>query len=197
MAATTLQPPTTQYMTSIDRAVREENFYALIRRWQYAKAGVMDDAKFMQRWFPGQRELLSTLSVLSDSEALHISDCGIPLFSIRLPHLGTNDSVYTRPETPTPMENEAAEEVFMALMARSDALRVASISAVTLYDMPKSAVSYLNTNNARKLRCVSYDQSVMLVPSVADEYFVLAATSQMPAPAQTVLASTTRRQRSL
>lgn len=156
----------------------------------------MEDPKIMQRWFPGQRELCNILSVLTLDQVEDMADCGLPLFNLRLP-LGINDSFLKQTVPADAFEAEAHQEVFLALVARLDSLRTSPSSLSMLYDMNSAQANFIGRHSSRELHCLAGDPSVVLVPAVTDEYFVLSAAEKMTARERTVLASTTRRQRPL
>ena len=183
-----------RHLTTVDRGIREENLNALLRRWTHAQQGYMDDAKVMQRWFPGQRELMCILSAISIEQCEELADCSLPLFTLRLP-AGLNEACYKPADATSGFEKEAYEEVFIALMTRLDGLRTQPDSMPMLYDMGNTLANSLGRLSTRQLLSLSSDPSVHLAPAVTDEYFVLSAVEKLNGRERTVLASTTRRQR--
>lgn len=196
MASTTtaVHPANKKHLTTVDKGIRDENMHALARRWKLAQSGLMDDSKMMQTWFPGQQDLFDILSVLTHEQVMRIADCSLPLFSLRLP-LGMNDCIF-KPYVPKdPFEAEAHEEVFLALVSRLDGLRTSPTSLAVLYDMSPSVANFLNRHSARELHAIAGDRAVVLAPLVADEFFMLASAENMTSRERTVLAGTTRRQK--
>jgi hypothetical protein len=186
-----------KHLTTVDRAVREENMHALFRRWTYAQQDFSDDAKVMGRWFPAQRELFNILSVVDIDQVEEMADCNLPLFTLRLP-IAFNEMVYQAPAAfgqPGQFEIDAHEEAFLALTSRLDSFRTDPTSLGHLYDMPAPQAHALGRMSSRQLHVLAGDPSINLVPLVSDEYFVLTATEQLTARQRTVLASTTRRSR--
>jgi hypothetical protein len=182
------------YLPTVDRSIRDENRHALLRRWRFSQSALADNVRLSQQWFPGQRTVLEVLSVLSEHEVQDLADCGLPLFAVRTPVATPNGSVNSQ-EPKDALHAEAIEEVFMALMSRLDSLRTSHTQAAMLYDLQASQASLISRHSPRELHAVACDPAVVLLPSVSDEYFLIAATSPMSYRKRTVLACTSRRKR--
>lgn len=184
------------YLPTVDRSIRDENRSALLRRWYFVASDLANDNRICQQWFPGQRTLLEVLSVLSKEEVFELAECGLPLFSIRTPMVAQND-VFETHEPKNAFQAEAIEEVFMALISRLDGLRTSHTQAVMLYDLQPAQASLISRHSPRELHAIATDPAVLLLPTVADEYFVIASTSHMTFRERTVLAGTVRRKRAM
>ena len=183
-------------LPTVDRSIRDENKCALVRRWTFAKSELANDIRVCQQWFPGQRTLLDVLSVLSQEEAIKLADCGLPLFSIRTP-IAAQNSEFENHKPKDAFHAEAIEEVFMALISRLDGLRTSHTQAAMLYDLQPTQASFISRHSPRDLHVVAINPSVVLLPNVADEYFVISSASHMTFRERTVLASTSRRKRAM
>lgn len=182
------------HLPTVDRSIRDENVNALLRRWKLACSDSIDDPRVMNRWFPAQRELFSLLSVLSESQVHQLGDCGVPLFSLRLPSVA-NEAIFASSTPVTGFEAECHEEAFMALVTRLDGLRTSFTQAATLFDLTSGQANMISRHSPRELHSLAGDPAVLLIPAAADEYFIHAGMSEMTARERTVLAATTRRVR--
>lgn len=184
------------YLPTVDRSIQDENKSALLRRWAFASTELANDMRICQQWFPGQRALLEVLSVLSEEQVHELADCGLPLFSVRPPVAAQNDAFEShRPKDA--FQAEAIEEVFMALISRLDSLRTSPTQAAMLFDLPSAQASLISRHSPRELHVIATDPAVVLLPTVADEYFLIAATTPMTFRERTVLAGTARRKRAM
>ena len=180
-------------LPTVDRSIRDENASALLRRWEYALTNPLFDSSACQQWFPGQRPLLELLSVLSKDQVMDIADVGLPLFTVRTPvssEFSTNRSLVPARDL---LQQQAAEEVFIALMCRLDSLRTSVTQAQILYDLPPSHATFINRHGPVELRSIASDPSVVLLPSVAMEYFICASSKRIGSRERTVLACASRR----
>ena len=184
------------YLPTVDRSIRDENKCALLRRWSFATSELANDNRVCQQWFPGQRTLLEVLSVLSKEEVIELADCGLPLFSIRTP-MAAQNGVFESHKPKDAFQAEAIEEVFMALISRLDSLRTSHTQAVMLYDLQPAQASLISRHSPRELHVIATDPAVVLLPTGADEYFVIASASPMTFRERTVLAGTARRKRAM
>ena len=184
------------YLPTVDRSIQDENKSALLRRWAFASTDLANDIRICQQWFPGQRALLEVLSVLNEEQVHDLADCGLPLFSVRPPIAAQNDAFEShRPKDA--FQAEAIEEVFMALISRLDSLRTSPTQAAMLFDLPSAQASLISRHSPRELHVIATDPAVVLLPTVADEYFLIAATTPMTFRERTVLAGTARRKRAM
>lgn len=174
----------------------DENRSALLRRWSFTSTDMFNDTRICQQWFPGQRGVLDVLSVMDEAQVHEMADCRLPLFSVRAP-IAANDGVFTSHAPQSEFHVEASAEVFMALISRLDALRTSLTQAAMLYDLPTSQVSWISRHSLRELQAVASDPVAVLLPTVADEYFVIAATTPMTLRERTALAGTARRKRAM
>lgn len=186
------------YLPTVDRSIRDENTSACLRRWSYAVHDRGQDVwGQQQQWFPGQRALLEILSVMTRDDVLRIADCGLPLFTIRAPMVGASAGMpfeFISPQDA--MHAQATEESFVALLCRLDSMRTSATQAEILYDMPTAYAKFINRHGPHELYSIASDPSVVLLPAVADEYFLLSATTEnLSFRERTVLAGTSRRKR--
>lgn len=184
------------YLPTVDRSIRDENKSALLRRWSFAASELSNDIRVCQQWFPGQRTLLEVLSVLSEEEVVELAGCGLPLFSIRTP-LAAQNGVFESHKPRSALQAEAIDEVFMALISRLDSLRTSPTQAAMLYDLQSAQASLISRHSPRELSVIATDPVVVLLPAVADEYFLIASASGMTFRERTVLAGTARRKRAM
>lgn len=192
----TIVPVKRMYLPIVDRSIRDENKNALLRRWSFASSELANDIRVCQQWFPGQRALLEVLTVLSEDEVVELADCGLPLFSIRTP-MAAQNGVFESHKPKDAFQAEAVEEVFMALMSRLDSLRTSPTQASMLYDLQAAQASLISRHSPRELHVIATDPAVVLLPAVADEYFLIASTTPMTFRERTVLAGTARRKRAM
>ncbi len=183
-------------LPTVDRSIRDENASAILRRWSYAVNECADEGfSRQQQWFPGQRVLLEILSVMTRDRVLRMADCGLPLFTIRTPMVGSSSALpiqLIRPQDE--MHAQATQEAFVALMCRLDSLRTSATEAEILYDLPSAHANFINRHGPHELHSLASDPSVVLLPAVADEYFLLSATTQhLTLRERTVLAGAARR----
>ena len=190
------KPPKRMYLPIVDRSIQDENKSALLRRWNFVSTDLANDIRVRQQWFPGQRVLLEMLTVLNEEQVLELADCGLPLFSIRTPIAAQNDS-FDAHKPKDAFQAEAIEEVFMALISRLDCLRTSPTQATMLFDLPSAQASLISRHSPRELHMIATDPAVVLLPTVADEYFLIASTTQLTFKERTVLAGTASRKRAM
>lgn len=188
--------PQKMYLPTVERSILDENTFALVRRWRVATSDSIKDPRVMNRWFPGQRELFNILSVLNEDQVVHLADCGLPLFSLRLPSVA-NDGVFRRRSPSSAFEVECLEESALALITRLDALRTSHTQGCVLFDLNSAQANFISRHSPRELHAIASDHAVGLIPASTDEFFTLAAMSTLTLRELTVLAATTRRTRAL
>lgn len=173
-----ISPIKRMYLPTVDRSIRDENQSALMRRWVFAGTELANDIRIVQQCFPGQRTLLEVLSVLSEELVSELADCGLPLFSVRTP-LAAQDGTFEAHKPQNSFRAEAVEEVFMALISRLDALRTSPTQAAMLYDLQPAQASLIGRHNPRELHAMASDPAVVLLPTVSDDFFLIASTTAM------------------
>jgi hypothetical protein len=183
-------------LPTADRSIRDENKSALLRRWHFAHSEDANDISLCQAWFPGQRMLLDLLAVSSIEEAINLADTGLPLFTPRIP-MSLADKVFQSFPPTSAMHAEAIEEVFMAMVSRLDALRASPTQGALLYDLQPNQARLIARHNPRELHTISTDPSMLMIPAVSDEYFLIAGTTDLSFKERTVLAGTSRKKRAL
>ena len=183
-------------LPTADRSIREENKSALLRRWHFAHSDEAIDISLSQTWFPGQRLLLDLLAVSSIEEAIVLADTGLPLFTPRIP-ISLADKIFQSHPPQSAMHAESIEEVFMAMISRLDALRASPTQGALLYDLQPSQARLIARHNPRELHTISTDPSMLMIPAVADEYFLISGTTALSFKDRTVLSGTSRKKRAL
>lgn len=192
-ASVTMSPARLAVLTSMDRDIYEENRQLLERRWQLATSDALDSVKDLERFFPGQRELLDVLSVMDLEQVRVMADCGTPLFKINLPATPV-DVPYAAPEGKLdPIEEDCARETFIALLGRLDALRQGPVLARQVFDLSSSQSRYLERRSPREMQAMAHDPNLTLRPAVNMEYFYVAATHDLTTRDRTALSMTARR----
>ena len=186
----------TGHLPTLTRSVLAENRAALERRWEVARNTDLD-SRALNRWYPGQRQLLDLLAVLDSEELLRLADCGTPLFHVQL------RAGHIQPETCAGItltqatEIAAAEEAFLALSARLDAVRTALAQACVLYDLKGNEAAWISRFCPHELRMIAKDQSMVLKQSASYEYFAAAASRLgLKRHERTLLAAISRNKRS-
>lgn len=182
------------YLPTVDRSIRDENKSAILRRWAFSCTESANDNRVVQQYFPGQRTLLEVLSVLSEEQVHELADCGLPLFSVRTP-MAAQNGIFDVHKPKDSFQAEAIEEVFMALISRLDSLRTSPTQAAMLYDLQSAQASLISRHSPRELHAIASDPAVVLLPTVADDYFLIASTTSMTFRERTVLAGAARRKR--
>lgn len=192
-ASVTMSPARLAVLTSMDRDIFEENRQILERRWQLATSDALDEVKDLERYFPGQRELLDVLSVMDLDQVRVMADCGTPLFRVNLPATPV-DVPYVAPQGKLdPIEEECARETFIALLGRLDALRQGPVLARQVFDLSSSQSRYLERRSPREMQAMAHDPNLTLRPAVNMEYFYVAATHDLTTRDRTALSMTARR----
>lgn len=177
------------------RSVLIENRSALLRRWKLAQDGVLNDPRQVNRWFPGQRNLLELLEALDEEQVVRIADCGTPLFGLQLRCtdfvLGAYGSTAV---TPDRFEQESVHETFMALSARLDAVRTCNQTACVNFGLNHSEAGWLTNFCPPELMQLARDPSLVLYANSSYEYFISAAYKPgMDQCERTMLATMSRR----
>lgn len=188
-----LTGPKYQRMSTLDRCVLEENTQLLVRRWKYIRSGSLNDPREVARFFPGQRHLLDILSVVNEEKLIEIADASIPLFGLKLPPANIPNR-FTK-TNPTALERDTTSENFIALLVRLDGIRTSSAQAAVLYDLSPQQVNLIQHCTPSQLQSLADDPQVGLYPLASDQYFELAGLTEMTTQERTVLAATTRRNR--
>ena len=94
-------------------------------------------------------------------------------------------------------EIAAAEEAFLALSARLDAVRTALAQACVLYDLKGNEAAWISRFCPHELRMIAKDQSMVLKQSASYEYFAAAASRLgLKRHERTLLAAISRNKRS-
>lgn len=193
-AAKTIAEKTRQLPTA-DRSVRMENRSALLRRWRLLQAGALDDTRVVNRWFPGQRDLLDVLDVLSQDEVEQLADCGTPLFGLQLRCADFDLNACASYSIKEALEVDSVQESFLALSARLDSVRTSVQQACLIFNLSNSEANWLQKFCPQELQLLSRDPSMVLTTAVSKDYFIAAATRSMTAVEKTVLSSVSRRGR--
>jgi hypothetical protein len=192
-SSVTMSPARLAVLTSMDRDIFEENRQLLERRWQLATTDALDNIKDLERFFPGQRELLDILSVMDLEQVRVMADCGTPLFKINLPATPV-DVPYTAPEGKLDQtEEDCANEMFIALLGRLDALRQGGVLARQVFDLSNPQSRFLERRSPREMLAMARDPNLTLRPAVNIDYFYVAATHDLTTRDRTALSMTTRR----
>lgn len=184
-----------RHLPTPSRAVRIENRTALLRRWHLKRTGQLGDPRVVNRWFPGQRDLLEILEVLDLAEVERIADCGVPLFGLQLRCTDFILDVYDDRAPIDLFEQGAVHESFVALMARLDCVRTSLQQACLTFNLTYSEASWLQRYCAHELQALARDPSLQLTPLVSPEFFVAAATRTLTDVERTVLGCVSRRTR--
>ena len=125
-------PDRIRFLPTSSRSVRLENRSALLRRWRLAQAGLLSQPRAMARWFPSQRPLLELLAVLEETDVERVADCATPLFGLPLRCIELRLDPGSEYPCLEPLEQEAADECFLALGGRLDAIRTSLQQACIL-----------------------------------------------------------------
>jgi hypothetical protein len=175
------------------RSIRLENSSLLKRRWRLMQTGELDDPKVMNRLFPGQRQLLEILGVLTEDEVGRLADCGTPLYGLQF--RCTEYSLQACADYPLrdSLDIAAASESFLALAARLDAIRTSVQQACLIFNMTGNQASWLSRFCPQELHLLARDPSMVLTPVASTEYFRAAATRSLTSVERTVLGSISRR----
>lgn len=179
-------------LPNYSRSIRSENLKALARRWHIARSTELIDPRVIARWFPGQRNLLEMLAVISEEEVVRIADCNSPLFSLMI-----HDSL--QPGTSAclvqPGEFEAANrhEAFLALTVRLDSIRTAMDHACVQFDLTSSEANHIGRYEPHELWDISANPSLVMLPAASDQYFMAAATRDMTSSQRTLYMTMSKR----
>lgn len=183
----------TRHMPTADRSVRMENRTALLRRWRLVRSGALDDPRLVNRWFPGQRDLLDLLDVLGQEEVEQLADCGTPLFGPQLRCTEYNLEACASYSIANGLEADSVQESFLALSARLDSVRTSLQQACLIFNLATSEANWLQKYCPQELQLLSRDPSMVLTMAVSKDYFTAAATRSLTAVEKTVLSSVSRR----
>lgn len=177
---------------TLQRSVLSENRALLLRRWKLVKAGLLDDSKAIDRWFPGQRDLLELLAVADEAHVLDMAACTIPLFSVTLP-IGLEPGLFLSKHAETELEAENFEEIFLALSVRLDALRLATPQAAVIFGLTNQEVTRTSRFGPHELHALAKDPMMHMYQVAGDSYFTSVMTKQMTESEKTMLATVSRR----
>ncbi len=184
-----------RHLPTADRSVRLENRSALLRRWSLLRSGALDDPRLLNRWFPGQRDLLDVLHALTREEVEQLADCGTPLFGLQFRCTDFSlDACATYTITDS-LELQSVQESFLALSARLDAVRTSMQQACLIFNLAHSEAGWLQRYCPQELQLLARDPSMVLTSLASAEYFIAAATRTMTSGERTVLGSVSRRSR--
>lgn len=184
-----------RHLPTPSRAVRLENRTALFRRWDLQRAGVLDDPRIVNRWFPGQRDLLQMLEVLTADEVAAIADCGVPLFGLQLRCTDFILDTDGDRVTTDPLEQAGIQESFVALMARLDCIRTSLHQACLTFNLTYAEAQWLQRYCPHELQALARDPSMPLTPLASQQFFVAAATRTLTSVQRSVIGCTSRRVR--
>jgi len=164
-----------QAFEPMERSVLLENHLALRRRWDIARNLDGYDPRTIDVLFPRQRELLSTLAVLSEDEVNKAADVLVPLFRVgAIPSPG--DVLIGHLEvSQVPQERENHYELLEALHARQLAAVRDSAAAAITYHMLPADLRKLGTYASHQLRWLALQPWATLYPIVPVTYFMQAA----------------------
>lgn len=182
-----------RHLPTSARSIRFENSSLLKRRWRIMQTGGLDDPKVINRLFPGQRQLLDILSVLTEHEVDGLADCGTTLFGLQF--RCTEYSLQACADYPLRdrLDIESASESFLALAARLDAIRTSVQQACLVFNMTGNQASWLSRFCPQELHLLARDPSMVLTLVASTEYFMAAATRSLTNVERTVLGSISRR----
>jgi hypothetical protein len=170
-----------------------ENRTALMRRWRLVQSNALSDPRTMNRWFPGQRDLLDLLDVLSREDVEHLADCGTPLFALPLRCTEFSLDACASYSITDSLEVDSVQESFVALSARLDSVRTSLQQACLIFNLASSEANWLQKFCPHELQLLSRDPSMVLTMAVSKDYFIAAATRSMTVVEKTVLSSVSRR----
>lgn len=185
------EPLRKRFMSTIDRAIADENAELLLRRWKIAGDDSNRHPSIVNRWFPDQRDLFELLSVMSEEQVLDMADCKTPLFNFRLP-VGLTDLHFVPVHPKDPFEMECFLECYTAALTRLDAIRVSVGEACCVYGLTQTEANFIARFTTGELKNLMADQRVAVAPSPSNEYFLLAGMTPMTKKDRTVLAATSR-----
>lgn len=160
----------------LERGVYMENQAALRRRWHVAqKLGQLDD-RVINRFFPGQRQLLECLSVLDESEVNQVARCSVPLFAVSI-ICNMGDIAFTRDsdEPKDALERENFHEMLTALSARLCAVHQGAEQAQVTYHLSRQQAAHLTQFTVHQLKWLALQPDAVLRPLAKIEYFMTAA----------------------
>lgn len=179
------------------RSVRHENRSALLRRWRLKQAGALEDPRLVNRWFPGQRDLLEMLDVLSLEEVERIADCGAPLFTVPLRCTDFSLEACASYSLTDAFEQECVEESFLALSARLDSVRTCMQQGCLIFSLTYTEAAWLSSFCPQELHLLARDPSMVLTPAASSEYFIAAAARSLSTVERTLLGSVSNRHAAL
>lgn len=182
-----------RHLPTPDRSVRLENRSALLRRWRLKQSGALDDPRLLNRWFPGQRDLLDMLDALTREEVEQIADCGTPLFGLQLRCTDFSLDACATYSVSDTLEQESVQESFLALSARLDSVRTSMQQACLIFKLTHSEAGWLQRFCPQELQLLARDPSMVLTCMGSTEYFIAAAMRLLTPVERTVLGSTSSR----
>ncbi|TWO71471.1 hypothetical protein FN976_11180 [Caenimonas sedimenti] len=182
-----------RHLSTPDRSVQLENRSALIRRWRLVKKGLLDDPRLINRWFPGQRELLELLDVLDQEEVELAADCKTPLFGLNVRCTEFNLDACANYSISDELESASVQESALSLGARLDMVRTSVQQACQVFDLSFAEANWLQRFCPYEINLLARDPSMVVACMVREEYFVAATTRSLSTVDRTVLARLTRR----
>jgi hypothetical protein len=180
------------HLPTYERAIRAENLKALARRWHIARSPELVDPRVIARWFPGQRNLLELLAVLSEDEVIRLADCAYPLFSMMI-HTGLLPTTSASLVQPGEFEAANRQEAFMALSVRVDSIKTSFDEACVLFDLSMSEAVHVRRFGPHELWDISANPGLVMFPVASDPYFEAVATRDLTASQKTQLMVMSRR----
>ena len=185
-------PADVRQLPTSHRSVRLENRSALLRRWHLVQGGQLEDPRIEQLLFPGQRDLLQLLEVLTAAEVEILADCGAPLFTIPLRGTDVTGDASLADVASGSLEAATRHETFLALSARLDAIRTSFTQGCLLFHLSPAQASWLSRLCPLELDLLAADTSMVLTPAVDPAYFIAAATRHFNGAERTVLGAIAR-----
>lgn len=180
-------------LPTFSRSIRLENRLALVRRWQLARTGALSDPRLVNRWFPGQRDLLSLLEVMSEEEVERVADTDTPLFGLQL--RCTDFSLRACGAFPIQerLEVESVAESFLALSSRLDLVRLSVHQACVNFSLTYTEATWLSNYCPHELQLLARDPSMVLYFVASSEYVMAAAHDVLKPNQRTIFSATSRR----
>lgn len=178
------------------RSVMAENKSLLLRRWRLVQAGLLDDSKAVDRWFPGQRNLLEYLSVADEADVIAMSGCTIPLFSVTLP-VGVAPGPFRAKRADNDFEAASFDEIFLALSVRLDCMRLSTAQAAMIFGLSNQEVNRASQFGPHELHALARDPMMHVFQVAGDSYFTSVMSREMTESEKTMLATVSRRPKDL
>lgn len=162
----------------LERGVWLENLAAVKRRWRIAQQLDRYDDRVLNRFFPGQRNLLECLSVLDEKEVDRVARCSVPLFAASIICSASDVAISRSDEEPKdPIERDNFHEVVTALSARLVAVHQSRQQAEVTYHLTRQQAAHLSQFAVQQLKWLALQPDAVLRPLAKIEYFMAAAFS--------------------